>query len=111
MIAEAGVNHNGQIELAYKLVDAAAEAGADVVKFQTFKAAKISSRSAVKADYQRKQTGSSESQYEMLKKLELSNEAHEKLVKYCETKKSILCQQHLTMKVLGFLLQILSYRF
>ena len=87
IIAEAGVNHNGQMELAKKLVDAAAEAGADYVKFQTFKANKIASRNAGKAAYQQQTTDKSESQLEMLRKLELSESDHEILKSYCAEKK------------------------
>lgn len=84
IIAEAGVNHNGSIELAKGLVDKAVEAGVDYIKFQTFKAANLVTRSARQADYQKKNIGSGdESQYQMLKKLELSPEDHEKLICYC----------------------------
>ncbi len=89
IIAEAGVNHNGDIELAKKLVDVAAEAGADAVKFQTFKTEHLVVRDAPKADYQIETTGSDESQFEMLKKLELSKSDHLTLIKYCK-KKEIL---------------------
>ncbi|EKT85639.1 N-acetylneuraminate synthase [Leptospira santarosai] len=85
IIAEAGVNHNGDLELARKLIDVAANAGADIVKFQTFEAERLVTKSAKKADYQNSATGNAvESQYEMLKKLELSKENHEKLIQYCK---------------------------
>lgn len=87
IIAEAGVNHNGSLDNAFKLVDAAAEAGVDYVKFQTFKADKLVSKSAKKADYQITNTGNSEdSQLEMLKQLELSHTDHEKIIAYCKEK-------------------------
>ena len=86
IIAEAGVNHNGSIELARQLVDVAVEAGVDYVKFQTFKAEKIASRNATKASYQQKTTNASESQLAMLKKLELSREDHLSLIDYCSKK-------------------------
>ena len=84
IIAEAGVNHNGDLELAKQLIDVAANAGADYVKFQTFSADRIVSRSALKAEYQQQTTDASETQYEMLKRLELSHEMHLELIKYCE---------------------------
>ncbi len=87
IIAEAGVNHNGSMELAKKLIDVAAEAGSDYVKFQTFKAAKIASKSAVKAAYQQQTTAAGESQLDMLRKLELSDADHVLLQKYCAEKK------------------------
>lgn len=83
IIAEAGVNHNGSFALACKLVDAAKEAGADCIKFQTFKSENLVSRSAKKAEYQKKTTGDS-SQQDMLKKLELSFDKFLKLKSYCE---------------------------
>jgi N,N'-diacetyllegionaminate synthase len=83
IIAEAGVNHNGDLELAKKLIDVAADAGVDYVKFQTFKADKIVTQSAEKAQYQKNATGATESQYEMLKKLELTDEMHHELFEYC----------------------------
>jgi len=86
IIAEAGVNHNGSIELAYKLIDIAVEAGADAVKFQTFKAENLVTKSADKADYQKQTTDESESQFEMIKKLELDFDIHKKLINYCKEK-------------------------
>lgn len=83
IIAEAGVNHNGSFALACKLIDAAKEAGADCIKFQTFKAKNLVSRTAKKAEYQKKTTGDS-SQQDMLKKLELSFNEFLELKKYCE---------------------------
>lgn len=83
IIAEAGVNHNGDIDLAKKLVGEAAAAGADLVKFQTFLAKKIVSSTAPKAEYQKLTTDSGESQFEMIQKLELSRESHEVLIEEC----------------------------
>lgn len=83
IIAEAGVNHNGDINLAKQLVDAAAEAGADLVKFQTFNANRLVTRNAKKADYQNQTTDGQESQYEILRQLELSTEMHDELISYC----------------------------
>ena len=87
IIAEAGVNHNGDLNIAKKLIDVAAEAGADYVKFQTFKANKIVTKDALRAEYQDKNTRDRDSQFEMLKKLELSFKDHEELKFYCKKKK------------------------
>lgn len=87
IIAEAGVNHNGSLELALKMVDIAASSGADVIKFQTFKAEKVISRGAPKADYQKETTIPEESQLEMVKKLELDESAHKQLFDYSQKKK------------------------
>ena len=84
IIAEAGVNHNGSIELAKQMIEEAARAGADYIKFQTFKPEKLVSKYAQKADYQKKTTGSQESQLQMLEKLALSYDDFVELKKYCE---------------------------
>ncbi|MFC1869954.1 N-acetylneuraminate synthase [Chloroflexota bacterium] len=86
IIAEAGVNHNGDIGLAKKLIDAAREAGADAVKFQTFKAEGVVSRDAPKADYQKVTTGAEESQFDMIKKLELTANDFEELFAHAQRK-------------------------
>lgn len=86
IIAEAGVNHNGSIELAKRLIDTASQAGADAVKFQTFKADNLVSKTAQKAAYQKQTTDASESQYTMIKKLELTEEMHHELIQYCNEK-------------------------
>ena len=86
IIAEAGVNHNGSMDIARKMVDVAVTAGADAVKFQTFKADKVATTNADKARYQIENTGTSESQVEMLSRLELSPNAHKNLFTYCRQK-------------------------
>ena len=86
IIAEAGVNHNGNLEIARKLVNEAAKAGVDAVKFQTFKAENIVCKNTAKADYQKETTDAEQSQFEMLKKLELTEEMHRELVAYCKEK-------------------------
>lgn len=87
IIAEAGVNHNGDLQLAKQLIDAAADAGVDYVKFQTFKSEKLVSKNAQKADYQKKNTeDANESQLKMLQKLELSEANHLELIEYCKSK-------------------------
>ena len=83
IIAEAGVNHNGSLETAKRLVDVAAEAGADVVKFQSFRADRLATEGAPKADYQRDTTDAAESQIEMLRRLELSEAHHFELIEHC----------------------------
>lgn len=84
VIAEAGVNHNGDVDLAKEMIDVAARAGADFVKFQTFRAESLTTKSAPAAEYQMTNTQSSNSQFEMLKSLELSVEAHEILISHAE---------------------------
>ncbi len=87
IIAEAGVNHNGSIDIAKQLVDTAVYAGVDIIKFQTFNVNKLVSKNARKADYQKKNVvGGDDSQYNMLKRLELSHEDHQKLMSYCAEK-------------------------
>lgn len=87
IIAEAGVNHNGSLELAYRLVDEAARAGADYVKFQTFRTEHLVTRQAAKANYQKQTSGASESQFEMLKRLELPASAFREIAAYCAEKR------------------------
>ena len=84
IIAEAGVNHNGDMELAKRLIDVAADAGADLVKFQTFNAERLATQRAPKANYQNQTTAQSESQFAMLKQLELSKEMHQALIAHCQ---------------------------
>lgn len=86
IIAEAGVNHNGDIAKAKALIDKGAEAGVDYVKFQTFKAGNLVTKQAKRAAYQDKNTQDNDSQYEMLKKLELSQKDHQELIDYCTQK-------------------------
>ncbi len=86
IIAEAGVNHNGSLDTAIQMVDVAAVAGADAIKFQTFKAEKVIARTAPKAEYQKATTRSEESQLEMVKKLELHEDAHKRLFAQCKEK-------------------------
>lgn len=87
IIAEAGVNHNGDINIAYKMIDKAVEAKVDAIKFQTFKSEKLVSKFANKAEYQKKTTGKEESQLEMIRKLELNFREFEELNNYCKHKK------------------------
>jgi N,N'-diacetyllegionaminate synthase len=85
IIAEAGVNHNGDLDLAKQLIDVAADAGADLVKFQTFNANRQATRTAKKADYQSQTTDSTESQHAMLLRLELTEAMHHELIAHCAT--------------------------
>ena len=87
IIAEAGVNHNGDIELAKKLIDVAVNAGADFVKFQTFNADRLATHAAKKAEYQAQTTDRNETQYEMLRRLELTPAMHHELIAHCKMRK------------------------
>lgn len=103
IIAEAGDNHNGKIELAYKLIDKAVEAGADCVKFQTFVTEEVISKNAKMADYQIANTQIEESQYDMVKKLELSFDDFRKLKAYCDEKKILFLSTPFDLKSIDFL--------
>ena len=87
IIAEAGVNHNGNIKIAKKLIDIASDAGSDIIKFQTYKTENLITKNAPKAKYQKKTTNINETQFQMLKKLELNKKDHEVLIEYCIKKK------------------------
>ncbi len=102
IIAEAGVNHNGDIELAKKLVDAAVNAGADLVKFQTFNAEQLATRNAPKANYQTLTTDESQSQLAMLRQLELTKEMHKTLIAFCDSR-------HIEFFSTGFDIESLNY--
>ena len=107
IIAEAGVNHNGDIELAKKLIDVAVEAGVDYVKFQTFKSESLVSKFAKKASYQIENTkDAAESQLQMLKKLELSNTQHFELVQYCNNKNISFFSTAFDLESLSFLKEL-----
>lgn len=103
IIAEAGVNHNGNIETAKKLVDAAVLAGADAIKFQTFKAENLVCKNAAKAEYQLETTNEEESQFDMLKKLELTSEMHEQLMTYCGQKEIMFLSTPFDIESLHYL--------
>lgn len=103
VIAEAGVNHNGDIRLAKQLINAASEAGADAVKFQTFQTKRLICKTAKKADYQIKTTNREETQYEMLQKLELTQQMHKELIEYCDKKKIIFLSSPFDIESVRFL--------
>jgi len=103
IIAEAGVNHNGSLETAKKMIDAAASSGADAVKFQTFRAENIATSEAPKAEYQKKNTKREVSQLEMLKKLELDRSAHKELIKHCKEKGIIFLSTPFDLDSVGML--------
>jgi N-acetylneuraminate synthase/N,N'-diacetyllegionaminate synthase len=103
IIAEIGVNHNGDLNLAKKLVEKAKECGVDCVKFQTFKAERVASAAAPKAPYQLRTTSSSESQVEMLRKLELSEDAHKELLELCDKLNIIFLSTPYSLEDIDFL--------
>jgi N,N'-diacetyllegionaminate synthase len=103
IIAEAGVNHNGDMELARRLIDAAAEAGADIVKFQTFRAQSLTTSQANMADYQTQNTGTRQSQQSMLEKLQLSPAMHRELVKHCESRRIAFLSTGFDIESIDFL--------
>lgn len=105
IIAEAGVNHNGSIEMAMRLVDAAAKAGADAVKFQTFKAEQVVSRYAPKAEYQRRTSDAWESQLDMIRKLELSESDHTALIAHAKAAGIEFLSTPFDSKSLAFLIE------
>lgn len=103
IIAEAGDNHNGDVRLAYELIDKAVEAGADCVKFQTFVTEEIISKQAKMAEYQKKNLGITESQFDMVKRLELSFSDFKKLKMYCEKKGIIFLSTPFDLLSIDFL--------
>ena len=103
IIAEAGVNHNGSIKLAKKLIDVAVNANADIVKFQTFKAENLVTKNAKKAKYQKQENLKNESQFEMLKKLEIKLEDHKKLISYCRKKKILFLSSPFDLESINLL--------
>ena len=106
IIAEAGVNHNGSIASAKQLIDVAAEAGADAVKFQTFIAEEVVSTDAPKAEYQKQTTDASESQFDMIKKLELSKEDHQELMDYAKHKNILFLSTPFDEKSVDLLVEL-----
>lgn len=106
IIAEAGVNHNGNINTAKELIDVAVEAGADCVKFQTFKAEKIVTKSASRAAYQETNTGNKDSQFEMLKRLELTENMHHDLIEHCKKKNIIFLSTPFDLESIDLLKQL-----
>lgn len=105
IIAEAGVNHNGDMEIAKQLVDAAVFAGADAVKFQTFKTENLVCKDVKKAEYQIKATDETESQFDMLKKLELTMDMHMQLIEYCRNKKIMFLSTPFDIDSLAYLIK------
>jgi N-acetylneuraminate synthase len=110
IIAEAGVNHNGNLDMAFQLVDAAVEAQVDAIKFQTFIAEKLVTTTAAKADYQLQATDADESQFDMLKRLELSQSMHHELIAYCQSKGIEFLSTAFDEKSLKFLVDVLGLK-
>ncbi|MBT8574521.1 N-acetylneuraminate synthase [Polynucleobacter paneuropaeus] len=106
IIAEAGVNHNGDMDIACRLIDAAADAGADIVKFQTFSAERLVTKDAQKASYQKATTSSDESQFSMLKALELSHEQHIFLKEYCDKRGIVFFSTAFDLEGLDYLMSL-----
>ena len=106
IIAEAGVNHNGNLDLALQLVDAAAAAGVDAVKFQTFKATSLVSKFAPKAEYQKASTNKDESQLEMIRRLELSDSDHKILLQRCQTRGIMFLSTPFDLESMDFLFKL-----
>jgi len=111
VIAEAGVNHNGELSLAKRLIDVAAEAGADMVKFQTFSADRLVTVSAGKAEYQSHTTGASETQHAMLRRLELSAGMHHELIEHCRLRRIEFFSTGFDTQSVDFLAQLGFTRF
>ena len=106
VIAEAGVNHNGSIDNAKKLIDIAESSGADYVKFQTFKTESLVTKKADKAEYQKNLTEKNENQFNMIKKLELDKKSHFELLSYCQNKKVQFLSSAFNISSLEFLYQL-----
>lgn len=106
IIAEAGVNHNGSLKIAKKMVDVAVSVGADAVKFQTFHAQSLVSKFAPKAAYQKKTMNEDKSQLEMIKKLELSQNAHKELIRYCQVKKIMFLSSPFDLESIDLLVRL-----
>lgn len=111
IIAEAGVNHNGDMKLALKLIDAASEAGVDMVKFQTFIADRLVTASAKKADYQKQTTDVGESQHAMLRKLELTRAMHVTLIAHCQSREIKFFSAGFDLESVDFLAELGLDRF
>ena len=103
IIAEAGINHNGSISIAKKLIEVASRSGADAIKFQTYKTENLVTNYAKKANYQKKKNRKTESQFEMLKKYELSPKMHKSLITFCKKKKIIFLSSPFDIQSINFL--------